>query len=108
MKILLYTDNLMTRAQLEGTWHNAGAVVLTKGAGAQPDLGVVDLSANAALAQIEMLRADYPDIEILAFGPHVDGDAFKQARNAEASSQVARGKVVERVLKYIQTTDSLS
>ena len=94
----------MTRAQLEGTWRNAGAVVFTRGAEeAGPDLIVVDLTANAALAQIQALRTDYPHTEILAFGPHVDGDAFKQAKMAGATSQVARGKVVERVLKYIQT-----
>ena len=103
MKILLYSDNLMTRAQLEGTWRNAGAVVFSQDADAEPDLIVVDLGTSAALAQIKSLRADYPETEILVFGPHVDGDAFRQAKLAGASSQVARGKVVERVLKYIQT-----
>ena len=103
MNILLYSDNLMTRAQLEGTWRNAGAVVFTRITEAEPDLIVLDLTANAAMAQIEAFRAEYPDTEILVFCPHVDGDAFKQAKMAGASSQVARGKVVERVLKYIQT-----
>ena len=101
MKILLYTDNLMTRAQLEGTWRNAGATVFTS-AETEPDLIVVDLTANAVLAQIQMFRSDYPDTEILAFGPHVEGEAFKQARLAGTSSQVTRGKVVERVLKLLQ------
>ena len=103
MNILLYTDNLMTRAQLEGTWRNAGGVVLAKDAQASPDLIVVDLTAKSALAQIETYRTDYPNTEILAFGPHVDGDAFKQARVAGASSQVARGKVVQKVLKRLQS-----
>lgn len=103
MKILLYTDNLMTRAQLEGTWRNAGAVVFSQGAKAELELIVVDLSANAALAQIRAFRAEYPDTEILVFGPHVDGDAFRQAKVAGASGQVARGKVVERVLKLLPT-----
>lgn len=103
MKILLYTDSLMTRAQLEGTWRNAGAVVFSQGAEAEPELIVMDLSANAALAQIRAYRAEYPDIEILVFGPHVDGDAFRQAKVAGASGQVARGKVVERVLKRLAT-----
>jgi hypothetical protein len=43
MKILLWTDNLMTRAQLEGTWRNAGARVLGKNIVEIPDLIVVDL-----------------------------------------------------------------
>ena len=100
MKILLHTDNLMTRAQLEGTWRNGGAAVFTSDE-TEPDLIVVDLTANGVLAKIQMFRSDYPDTEILAFGPHVDGEAFKQARQAGTSSQVARGKVVERVLKLL-------
>ena len=102
MKILLYTDNLMTRAQLEGAWRNAGAVVFTSGAETGPDLIVIDLTSNAVLTQIQTLRAGYPDTEILVFGPHVAGEAFKQAKAAGASSQVARGKVVERILKRLQ------
>lgn len=93
----------MTRAQLEGTWANAGAEILPMDSEIAPDLIVVDLTASTALARIESLQAKYPDIEILAFGPHVDGDAFKQARVAGATSQVARGKVVERVLKRLQS-----
>ena len=100
VKILLYTDNLLTCAQLEGTWRNAGAEICTREE-ATPDLIVVDLTNNKAEAQIKALRKDFPDTEILAFGPHVDGDAFKRARVAGASSQVARGKVVERVLKLL-------
>lgn len=103
MKILLYIDNLMTRVQLEGTWRNAGAVVFTWGAKTGPDLIVIDLTSNAVMAQIQSLRAEYPNTEILVFGPHVDGEAFKQAKVAGTSSQVARGKVVERVLKLLQT-----
>ena len=91
----------MTRAQLEGTWRNAGATVFTS-AETEPDLIVIDLTANSALAQIEALGKDFPATEIMVFGPHVDGDAFKQAKLAGASSQVARGKVVERVLKLLQ------
>ena len=107
MNILLCSDNLMTRAQLEGTWRNAGAMVYSS-AETEPDLIVIDLTANTALERVEALRNEYPKSEILVFGPHVDGDAFKQARTAGASSQVARGKVVERVLKYIQAKDPLS
>ncbi|NNF96910.1 MAG: hypothetical protein HKM94_08300 [Halobacteria archaeon] len=102
MKILLYTDNLMTRAQLEDTWRKAGAEVFNKGTETEPDIIVIDLTAGAVLAQIQTLRADYPHTDILAFGPHVDGEAFKQAKAAGATSQVARGKVVERVLKQLQ------
>lgn len=102
MKIFLYTDNLMTRAQLEDTWRNAGAEVFTQAMETEPELIVIDLTANTALAQIQTLRASYPNTEILVFGPHVDGEAFKQARESGATSQVARGKVVARILKRLQ------
>jgi hypothetical protein len=41
---------------------------------------------------VRRLREQYPDVEILAFGPHVDGEAFKKAKAAGATGQVARGR----------------
>lgn len=102
MKILLHTNNLMTRAQLQDTWRKAGGNVFTAEAESVPDLIVIDLTAPAALQQIQVWRDKYPATEILVFGPHVDGEAFKQAKTAGATSQVARGKVVERVLNKIK------
>jgi len=102
MRILLYTLNLMTRAQLEDTWRKAGAHVFTSETDNAPELIVVDLTAPAALQQIQMLHDKYPQTEILVFGPHVDAEAFRQAKTSGATSQVARGKVVERVLKQLQ------
>ena len=101
MKILLYTSNLMTRVQLEDTWRKAGAEVVAAETGSAPALIAIDLTAPSALQQIQTWRSRYPATEILVFGPHVDGEAFKQARAAGANSQVARGKVVERVLKQL-------
>ena len=98
MRILLWSDNLLTRSNLEHTWVNHGAQMLGKGSDGLPDLVVVDLSARDVQTDIRSLRQRYPHVEILAFGPHVDGEAFKQARAAGASSQVSRGKVLERVL----------
>ena len=92
----------MTRAQLQDTWRKAGADVFTSETEYVPDLIVIDLTAPAALQQIQMLRDKYPQTEILVFGPHVDGEAFRQAKAAGATSQVGRGKVVERVLKQLQ------
>jgi DNA-binding NarL/FixJ family response regulator len=106
MKIFLYTDNLMTRAQLEDTWRNAGADVFNKSTETKPDLFVIDLTAVAVHVQIQTLRANYPEAEVLTFGSHVDGVAFKQAKAAGATSQVARGKVLERVLKLIQAEEA--
>jgi len=101
MRILLHTYNLMTRAQLEDTWRKAGAHVFTSESEHTPELIVIDLTAPAALQQIQMLHNKYPQTEILVFGPHVDADAFRQAKASGATSQVARGKVVERVLKQL-------
>jgi len=102
MKIFLSTDNLMTRAQLEDTWRNARAKVFSKSTETKPDLIVIDLTNDAALSEIQTLRASYPNTEILVFGPHVDGEAFRHARESGATSQVARGKVVARILKRLQ------
>jgi DNA-binding NarL/FixJ family response regulator len=98
MKILLWCDDLMSRTRIESAWKAAGAHVLRKNTTEQPDLVVMDLTAANALGEIERLRKSLPDIPILAFGPHVDGDAFRHAKVAGASELVARGKVTERVL----------
>jgi len=63
---------------------------------------VMDLGARDALETIAKWRAQYPGLDILAFGPHVDGEGFKAARSAGASEVVARSAVVERVLRKLQ------
>jgi DNA-binding NarL/FixJ family response regulator len=101
MKILLWCDDLMSRTRIESAWKAAGAEVLRKNATEAPDLVAMDLTAARALDEIARLRAAHPSVTILAFGPHVDGDAFKAAKAAGASELVARGKVIERVLGKI-------
>jgi DNA-binding NarL/FixJ family response regulator len=98
MKILLWCDDLLSRTRIESAWKAAGAQLLKKTASETPDLVVMDLTARNALAEIAHLRTAFPQTDILAFGPHVDGDAFKQAKAVGASELVARGAVVERVL----------
>jgi DNA-binding NarL/FixJ family response regulator len=98
MKILLWSDDLMTRTRIEAAWKPAGAQMLKKTDTDTPELIVVDLTARDAAEHIRRLRAAHPQLPILAFGPHVDGDAFKAAKAAGADELVARGKVVERVL----------
>jgi DNA-binding NarL/FixJ family response regulator len=94
----------MSRVRIESAWKNAGAQVLKKGAAEAPDLVVMDLTARDALAHIGSLRASHPAVEIVAFGPHVDGEAFKAAKAAGATELVARGAVIERVLKRLGGT----
>jgi DNA-binding NarL/FixJ family response regulator len=98
MKILLWCDDLMSRTRIESAWKAAGAQVLRKNTTETPDLVVMDLTARDALAEIARLQDAYPGVDILAFGPHVDGEAFKQAKAAGAREIVARGAVIDRVL----------
>ena len=98
MKILLWSDDLMSRVRIESRWKAAGAQIIKKDSAEAPDLIVVDLIARDAAGHIHRLRAQYPTTDIIAFGPHVDGDAFRAARVAGASECVARGSAVERVL----------
>ncbi len=102
MKILLWCDDLLSRTRIESGWKAAGAEILRKNSTELPDLAVVDLTARNAIAEIARMRAAYPGLGIVAFGPHVDGEAFKQAKAAGATEQVARGSVVERVLAKLK------
>ena len=102
MRILLRTDNLLTRSNLESTWINHGAQMLAADCEERPELIVVDLNTRDVLTEIQALQARYPGVDILVFGPHVNGEAFKQAKAAGASSQVARGKVLQRVIAILQ------
>ena len=98
-RILLLTANLMTRVQLESRWRRAGAEVRGEEDGATDfDLVGVDLVGPDAPRQVEQRRARHPGARLIAFGPHVDGEAFKAARAAGADECVARGSVIERVL----------
>jgi DNA-binding response OmpR family regulator len=102
VKILLWCDDLMTRTRIESRWKAAGAEILRKSNTDRPDLIVLDLTVRNAFAEIERLRTVWPGVDVLAFGPHVDGDAFKQAKAAGATEIVARGSVVERVLARLK------
>ncbi len=99
MKILLWTDDLMGRVRLASRFQAAGAQVLKRDSADRPDLIVLDLTARGALERIAELKARFPEARLIAFGPHVAGEAFKAARERGADEVVARGKVVERVLR---------
>lgn len=102
MKILLWSDDLMTRVRLDSAWTAAGATVLKKNSVEAPDCVVIDLGARDALGHIERLRAAHPQLEIIAFGPHYDADAFKAAKAAGASEMAARGSIVERLTRKMK------
>jgi hypothetical protein len=98
MKILLWSDDIMSRVRIESRWKSAGAEMLRRDSADTPELIVVDLTARDATAYIRKLHEQFPATDLLAFGPHVDADGFRLARAAGASECVARGSVVERVL----------
>jgi DNA-binding NarL/FixJ family response regulator len=101
MKILLWSDDLMSRVRIESRWKAAGAELLKRDSAVTPDLVVVDLTARDAAGHIRKLREQFPATDILAFGPHVDAEGFRAAKAAGASECVARGSAVERVLKWL-------
>lgn len=92
----------MSRTRIESAWKAAGAQVLRKNTTETPDLIVMDLTARNATEEVRRLRTAWPQVDLVAFGPHVDGDAFKAAKTAGASELVARGRIVERVLSRIK------
>jgi DNA-binding response OmpR family regulator len=103
-RILLLTDNLMTRVQLESRWRKAGADVRDhEDEKADYDLLVIDLVGPDAAGRVKRLKARHPGSRLIAFGPHVDGAAFKAAKAAGADECVARGSVIDRVLARIET-----
>lgn len=101
MNILLLCDELMSRTRLASAWKQAGATVIKSVDGTTPDYIVVDLTARDALERVAQWRAAFPSVDILAFGPHVEGDKLSAAKAAGASELAARGSVLERVVKAI-------
>lgn len=105
MQIHLDTPDLMTRVRLESRWRSAGATVTSSQAPEHPDWVVVDLGARGVEALTDW-RARYPDAKILAFGPHVEGEMLKAARQAGADEVVVRGKVADRVAAKLESDRS--
>ena len=99
MKIFLRTDDLMSRVRIESRWKNVGLEVIKRSTEENADLVVIDLESQGAINHINRLRSQRPGVRIIAYGPHVDGAAFRTAREAGADEVVAKGKVVDRVLK---------
>ena len=105
MNVLLWCDDLMTRTRLESAWKNAGVTMLKKTSTEIPDCIAIDLGAREAIAHITRLRASHPQTDIIAFGPHMDSDAFKAAKEAGASELAARSSIVERVTRRLPQAD---
>lgn len=102
MLILLLTDNLMTRAHLAPALEAAGARVAAHPGDEAPDLVAVDLTSAGAAQRVARSRAAWPCARILAFGPHVEGQAFAAARKAGADEALARGRILDRLLALVR------
>jgi hypothetical protein len=99
--IHLDTPDLMTRVRLESRWRTAGATVSS---GAEPDARphriVVDLT-GAGPEGVAAWRERFPEARITAFGPHVEGESLKAAKEAGADQVLPRGKVGERIAEAV-------
>ncbi|HWP37326.1 MAG TPA: hypothetical protein VNL18_07195 [Gemmatimonadales bacterium] len=79
--VLLETRDLLFRAKLEGVVRSAGGRI----ARAMPAaIGVVELSGPAAVERVRALVA--AGVPVLAFGPHVQADLLRAARDAGAEA----------------------
>ena len=97
----LLSVNLMDRSRVEPLVERSGARLSVwdgfEGVpdGAKPDLALVDLTAPGALLAIEALvQAGVP---VIAFGPHVDREALRRAREVGAGQVLARSVFFERL-----------
>jgi DNA-binding NtrC family response regulator len=72
-------------------------------------LGIVDLSSRVDLAALQVNSAEADDqvIPIIAFGPHKDVDAFRDAKTAGltrvVSNSMFHAQTVEMIQRYART-----
>jgi DNA-binding NarL/FixJ family response regulator len=102
MIICLRSNDIMRCTRLSSAWKKAGHQVTSKAEDAPPNLIVIDLSYPGSLDLIGQKLKSYPNVKIIAFGPHTDGEALKNAAKAGADKVVSQGKVVEYVLGLTQ------
>ena len=97
----LLSVNLMDRSRVEPLVERSGAklVVWAEGkavaGGVKPDLGLVDLATPGALVAIEeWVQAA---VRVIAFGPHVDRESLRKARQSGAEQVLARSVFFEKL-----------
>jgi DNA-binding NarL/FixJ family response regulator len=98
MIICLRSNDIMRRTRLSSAWKNAGHQVTSKPEDTPPNLIVIDLSRPGSLELISQDLKSFPNVKVIAFGPHTDEEKLKNAAKAEADKIVSQGKVVEYVL----------
>ena len=113
-RVALLTDDLLLRSRLEGLIAAAGATVDAAGtpgavadllSGASPPQAVVlDLSAGnlRPLPTISQLRERYPEVPIVAFGPHTDREAMAEAARHGCASVLPRSRAVRELTNEVR------
>ncbi len=64
---------------------------------------LIDLELPDALTIIRTLRAANPGLRLIAFGPHVQVERLRAAREAGATESLPRSKFVERLPDLLQS-----
>lgn len=69
----------------------------------QIGLWMIDLdTAESILSEVADLTANYPDLQVIAFGSHVEVARLKQARQAGCHLVVPRSKMTTDLVEYLQ------
>jgi CheY-like chemotaxis protein len=100
----LLSANLIDRSRIEPVVEQSGSSLVVWGAwvadiagltGHVPDLVLVDLSAPGALTAVEDFAQ--AGVRVIAFGPHVDREKLRSAKQAGADQVLARSRFFEQI-----------
>ncbi len=98
----LRADGLPARAATADEWaREMAAVPIDLDEPASPTtVGIVDLTVRDAVAAIE--QAAEAGVPVIAYGPHVDGDAMAAARAAGATVVYPRGRFLMQTAELVR------
>jgi hypothetical protein len=104
--VAVLTGDLFFRAKIEAVAKAAGVPVRFAGS-AEEARGaatvLVDLADGArAIEAVGALKAGSEAPFVVAFGPHREGEAFREARDAGADRVLARSAFVERLPELLR------
>lgn len=96
-----------SRILAQGKLHGANVELRSAAACSErmPDgvrCALIDLDLSDALMIIRRLRAVEPTLRVIAFGPHVQAERLRAARDAGATEALPRSKFVERLPELLQ------
>jgi len=89
MRIVAMTSDLMDRSRISGAVADI-EFTTDPSAATGADVVVIDLARHAAA--VAAVRAAAPGARIVAFGPHVDTEAFTRASEAGADEVLPRSR----------------